>query len=118
LTNRFLKWAGRDFQKNCRAIALATYTIGKTSLDFNAGYYAISISRADFDDDRWFVGQTIRQMLNEKWTLLAEVFAFLPNTQAGGHANWFLAADRNGPFAKTFLSAHLSAPLPATKAQT
>jgi len=118
LTNRFLKWAGRDFQKNCRAIALATYTIGKTSLDFNAGYYAISISRADFDDDRWFVGQTIRQMLNEKWTLLAELFAFLPNTQAGGHANWFLAANRNGPFAKTFLSAHLSAPLPATKAQT
>jgi hypothetical protein len=30
-------------------------------------------------------------MLNEKWTLLAEVFAFLPNTQAGGHANWFFS---------------------------
>jgi len=37
-------------------VGIATYTIGKTSLDFNAGYYAISISRADFDDDRWFVG--------------------------------------------------------------
>jgi outer membrane putative beta-barrel porin/alpha-amylase len=72
-------------------VGIATYTIGKTSLDFNAGYYAISISRADFDDDRWFVGQTIRQMLNEKWTLLAEVFAFLPNTRAGGHANWFFS---------------------------
>jgi outer membrane putative beta-barrel porin/alpha-amylase len=72
-------------------VGIATYTIGKTSLDFNAGYYAISISRADFDDDRWFVGQTIRQMLNEKWTLFAEVFAFLPNTRAGGHANWFFS---------------------------
>ena len=72
-------------------VGIATYTIGKTSLDFNAGYYAINISRADFDDDRSFVGQTIRQMLNEKWTLLAEVFAFLPNTRTGGHANWYFS---------------------------
>ena len=72
-------------------VEIATYTIGKTSLDFNAGYYAIDISRADFADDRWFVGQTVRQPLNDKWTLLAEVFAFLPNTQAGGHANWFFS---------------------------
>lgn len=72
-------------------VGIATYTIGKTSLDFNAGYYAINISRADFDDDRWFVGQTIRQTLNEKWTLLTEVFAFLPNTRAGGHANWYFS---------------------------
>jgi Putative MetA-pathway of phenol degradation len=72
-------------------VGIATYTIGKTSLDFNAGYYAINISRADFDDDRWFVGQTIRQILNEKWTLFAEVFAFLPNTRAGGHANWYFS---------------------------
>ena len=62
-------------------VGIATYTIGKTSLDFNAGYYAINISRVDFDDDRWFAGQTVRQMLNEKWTLLAEVFTFLPNTR-------------------------------------
>ena len=72
-------------------VGIATYTIGKTSLDFNAGYYAIDISRADLDDDRWFVGQTVRRMLNEKWTLLAEVFAFLPNTRAGGHANWYFS---------------------------
>jgi Putative MetA-pathway of phenol degradation len=72
-------------------VGIAAYTIGKTSLDFNAGYYAIDISRADFDDDRWFVGQTIRQMLNEKWTLFAEVFAFLPNTRAGGDATWYFS---------------------------
>jgi Putative MetA-pathway of phenol degradation len=35
-------------------VGIATYTIGKTSLDFNAGYYAINFSRADFDDDRCF----------------------------------------------------------------
>ena len=57
----------------------------------NAEYYAINISRAEFDDDRWFVGQTIRQMLNEKWTLLAEVFAFLPNTRTGGHTTWYFS---------------------------
>jgi hypothetical protein len=89
-------------------VGIATYTIGKTSLDFNAGYYAINISRAEFDDDRWFVGQTIRQTLNEKWTLFAEVFAFLPNTRAVVMPIGILAADRNGPFAKTFLSAHSS----------
>ena len=72
-------------------VGIATYTIGKTSLDFNAGYYAINISRADFDDDRWFVGQTIRQVLNKNWTLFAEVFAFLPNTRAGGDANWYFS---------------------------
>ena len=72
-------------------VGIATYTIGKTSLDFNAGYYAIDISRADFDDDRWFVGQTVRQTLNKNWTLYAEVFAFLPNTRAGGHANWYFS---------------------------
>ena len=33
-------------------VGIATYTIGKTRLDFNAGYYAINISRADFEDDR------------------------------------------------------------------
>ena len=72
-------------------VGIATYTTGKTSLDLNAGYYAINISRADFDDDRWFVGQTIRQILNENWTLFAEVFAFLPNTPAGGYANWYFS---------------------------
>ena len=72
-------------------VGIATYTIGKTSLDFNAGYYAIDISRVDFHDDRWFVGQALRQTLNEKWTLLAEVFAFLPNTRAGGEANWYFS---------------------------
>jgi hypothetical protein len=80
-------------------VGIATYTIGKTSLDFNAGY-AINFSRADFDDDRWFVGQTIRLMLNEKWTLFAEVFAFLPNTRAGGHANWHFSGGPQWSVAK------------------
>jgi hypothetical protein len=70
-------------------VGIATYTIGKTSLDFNAGYNAIDISRADFEDDRWFVGQTVRRTLNKNWTFYAEVFAFLPNARAGGHANWY-----------------------------
>ena len=68
-------------------VGIATYTIGKTSLDFNAGYYAIHISRADFGDDRWFAGQTVRQALNEKWTCWRKCLPFCLNTQAGGHAN-------------------------------
>jgi len=72
-------------------VGIATYNIGRTSLDFNAGYYAIDVSRADFNDDRWFVGETVRQALNENWTVYAEVYAFLPNTGAGGHATWYFS---------------------------
>jgi hypothetical protein len=99
-------------------VGIAIYTIGKTSLDFNAGYYAIDISRADFDDDRWFVGQTVRQALNDKWTLLGSCLPFCRTHRPVVMPIGFLAADRNGPFAKTFLSAHLSAPPSVTKVRT
>lgn len=72
-------------------VSIATYTNGKTSLDFNAGYYAIDISRAEFDDDRWFVGQTVRQTLSKNCALLAEVFALFPNTRAGGYTNCYFS---------------------------
>jgi hypothetical protein len=100
-------------------VGIATYTIGKTSLDFNAGYYAINISRADFDDDRWFVGQTVRQALNDKWTPgWRKCLPFCRRRRAVVMPIGFLAADRNGPFAKTFLCALSSAPPPVTKVRT
>jgi hypothetical protein len=73
-------------------VGIATYKLGKTSFDSNLGYYAIDISRADFDNDRWFVGEAVRHEVNEKWTIVAEAYGLLPNTGAGGHANWYFSA--------------------------
>jgi outer membrane putative beta-barrel porin/alpha-amylase len=73
-------------------VAIATYQFGKTSFDSNIGYYAIDISRADFANDRWFFGEAVRHQVNEKWTFLAEAFALLPNTRAGGYATWYFSA--------------------------
>jgi hypothetical protein len=69
-------------------VGIATYKLGKTSFDSNIGYYAINIRRTDVDNDRWFVGEAVRQEINKEWTVVAEVYAFLPNTQAGGYAIW------------------------------
>ena len=100
-------------------VGIATYTIGKTSLDFNAGYYAISISRADFDDDRWFVGQTVRQGVEQELDLVCgSVCVSAEHDGPVAMLLGFLASARNGRFAKTFLSAQSSAPPPATKART
>ena len=65
-------------------VGIATYKLGKTSFDSNVGYYAIDISRADFDNDRWFIGEAVRHELNKEWTVLAEAYGLLPNTRAGG----------------------------------
>jgi Putative MetA-pathway of phenol degradation len=73
-------------------VGIATYTRGKTNFDFNLGYYAIDISRIDLDNDRWFIGETVRHEVNEKWSILAEAYGLLPNTRAAGHATWYFSA--------------------------
>ena len=55
-------------------VGIATYKLGKTSFDSNIGYYAIDISRADFDNDRWFIGEAVRHEVNKEWTVLAEAY--------------------------------------------
>lgn len=72
-------------------VGIATYKLGKTSFDSNIGYYAIDISRADFGNDRWFIGEAVRHELNKEWTFLAEAFGLLPNTRAGGYATWYFS---------------------------
>jgi hypothetical protein len=72
-------------------VGIATYTLGKTSFDSNLGYYAIDISRSDFDNDRWFIGEAVRQQVNENWAVVAEAYGLVPNTGAGGHATWFFS---------------------------
>ena len=73
-------------------VGIATYQLGKTSFDSNLGYYAIDISHTDLDNDRWFIGEAVRHEVNEKWTVVAEAYGLLPNTRAGGHANWYFSA--------------------------
>lgn len=73
-------------------VGIATYTLGKTSIDSNLGYYAIDISRSDFANDRWFIGEAVRQPVNENWTVVAEAYGLVPNTGAGDHANWYFSA--------------------------
>ena len=72
-------------------VGIATYKVGKTSFDSNLGYYAIDSSRADFDNDRWFIGEAVRYELNKDWTVVAEAYGLLPNTRAGFYANWYFS---------------------------
>jgi hypothetical protein len=72
-------------------VGIATYKVGKTSFDSNLGYYAIDSSRADFGNDRWFIGEAVRHELNRQWTVVAEAYGLLPNTRSGGYANWYFS---------------------------
>ncbi len=67
-------------------VLIATRTWGKTSLDWNLAYDAIDISRGDLRDDRWFLGQAVRQQLDEHWTLIGETYATF--SQGHGDANF------------------------------
>ena len=80
-----------DRRSGYRTCGNRNLQVGKTSFDFNTGYYAIDISRADFDNDRWFIGEAVRHELNNKWTVVAEAYGLLPNTRAGGYANWYFS---------------------------
>jgi len=65
-------------------VAIATYKSGKTNFDWNLGYFPIDVSRSNFGDDRRFVGCAVRRELTKEWTVLAETYAVLPHTHAGG----------------------------------
>jgi hypothetical protein len=81
----------RERDPDAGLVGIATYKCGKTSFDSNIGYYAIDVSRADFDNDRWFVGEAVRHELNKEWTVVAEAYGLLPNTRAGGYATWYFS---------------------------
>jgi hypothetical protein len=67
---------------------IATRTWGNTALDWNIGYVAVDLSRGVTADDTWFLGQAVRQKLSERWTVIGEVFAILPQTGQGGSATF------------------------------
>ena len=70
-------------------VSIATYKNGKTNIDWNLGYDSINVSRSDFGDDDWFAGCALRRDITDEWTILAEAYAVLPNTHAGGNANFY-----------------------------
>jgi hypothetical protein len=67
---------------------IATRTWGDTALDWNIGYVATDLSRGVTGGDYWFLGQAVRQKLGERWTVIGEVFAILPQTGQGGSAHF------------------------------
>lgn len=67
---------------------IATRSWGPTALDWNIGYLASDLSRGGAEDDRWFLGEALRQKLDEHWTIIGETFAVLPHTGQGGSANF------------------------------
>ena len=64
-------------------LLIATKTVGATSFDFNLGYTFFDAWGTGLGDDELFVGQTVRHALNERWTLVGEVFGRVPFD--GGH---------------------------------
>ena len=72
-------------------VGIATYKNGKTNIDWNLGYYPIDVSGSDFGDDHWFAGCALRRELTTEWTILAEGYALLPHTHAGGNANFYFS---------------------------
>lgn len=72
-------------------VGIATYKVGKISFDSNVGYYLIDVARADFENDRWFIGEAVRHELNKEWTVVAEAYGLLPNTRSGGYATWYFS---------------------------
>jgi hypothetical protein len=52
-----------------------------TCFDWNVGYTANDLTRTEFDDDLWFVGQAVRHDLPQRWTLIGESYALIPEGQ-------------------------------------
>ena len=72
-------------------VLIATRSCGATALDWNIGYAAIDLPHGATGDDRWFLGQAVREKLDERWTLIGETFAVLPHTGQGGSANFYFS---------------------------
>lgn len=71
-------------------ILIATRNWGDTCLDWNIGYTAVDDTHANFNDDRWFLGQALRRQLNSRWTLIGDAYTtFLQGrTGASGDFNF------------------------------
>jgi hypothetical protein len=62
---------------------IVTYSHTNTSLDWDLGYIKNDTSHARFGADQWFLGQAVRQQLNDTWTLMGEAYVTISNSDAG-----------------------------------
>jgi Putative MetA-pathway of phenol degradation len=69
-------------------ILIATRNWRNTYLDWNIGYTAVDASHTNFGDDGWFLGQALRQQLNNRWNLISDAYAMIPQGKSGGSANF------------------------------
>jgi hypothetical protein len=58
----------------------------RACIDWNAGYVADDVSRSDFADDTWFLGQAFRYDFDGPWMLLAEIYGGVPNGDQASRA--------------------------------
>lgn len=85
------------------AFLIGTYTVKKTSFDWNVGYTMVDAARDDFTGNEWFVGQAVRQELNDKWQILSEIYATIPQSSAGAPANLNFDVGPQYAFTENFL---------------
>jgi hypothetical protein len=83
---------------------LATWTTGRTSLDFNLGFTALAPFKSTPDDDQWFLGLAVRHEINERWTLLGEAFALLPHGRTADPARMHFQAGAQILVGKTLVN--------------
>jgi hypothetical protein len=69
-------------------IFIATRNWGNTYLDWNIGYTAVDTSRSNFGDDRWVLGQAVRQQLNNRWILISDAYVTVPQGKSDDPANF------------------------------
>jgi hypothetical protein len=69
-------------------VLIGTRSWGATALDWNIGYVATNLPRGVTTDDHCFFGQALRQKLDERWTIIGEILAMVPQTGRGGSANF------------------------------
>ncbi|MGA2028620.1 MAG: transporter [Verrucomicrobiota bacterium] len=67
---------------------IATRNWGNTYLDWNIGYTAVDAAHNNFGDDRWFLGQAVRQQLNDRWTLIGDAYVTFSQGSPGAPANF------------------------------
>jgi hypothetical protein len=84
-------------------VLIATRSWGATALDWNIGYLANDLTSGATEDDGWFLGQAVRHKLDERWTIIGEVFAVLPHTGQGGSANFHFSGGTQFAVRENFL---------------
>jgi Putative MetA-pathway of phenol degradation len=88
-------------------VLIATRCWGPTCLDWNIGYLATDLSGTVFSDDQWFLGQAIRHELSQRWALIGETFALIPQGTEGTSVNVHVSAGAQLAIRENFVASAL-----------